>query len=66
MYNEYKYKLYIYNMLMRIFARLWKKEMINSKEKNQRPSFLRTLIKMFGAKFVCTGILLTILEICFR
>ncbi|XP_008186888.2 probable multidrug resistance-associated protein lethal(2)03659 [Acyrthosiphon pisum] len=44
--------------------KLWKEELINSKKKNQKPSFLRTLIQMFGAKFICTGILLTILEIC--
>ncbi|XP_022166672.1 probable multidrug resistance-associated protein lethal(2)03659 [Myzus persicae] len=44
--------------------KLWKEELINSKTKNRKPSFLRTLIQMFGTEFICFGILLTILEIC--
>ncbi|XP_026808487.1 probable multidrug resistance-associated protein lethal(2)03659 isoform X2 [Rhopalosiphum maidis] len=43
--------------------KLWEDELLNSKKEKKTPSFLRTLIKMFGTKFICTGIVLIISEI---
>ncbi|KAF0721007.1 putative multidrug resistance-associated protein lethal(2)03659, partial [Aphis craccivora] len=43
--------------------KIWNNELINSEKKNQKPSFLYTLFKMFGSTFVFWGIYIAILEI---
>ncbi|CAH1738396.1 unnamed protein product, partial [Aphis gossypii] len=43
--------------------KLWNNELINSEKKNQKPSFLNTLFKMFGSTFMFWGIYIAILEI---
>ncbi|CAH1738397.1 unnamed protein product [Aphis gossypii] len=43
--------------------KLWNNELINSEKKNQKPSFLNTLFKMFGSTFMFWGIYITIMEI---
>ncbi|XP_015372663.1 PREDICTED: probable multidrug resistance-associated protein lethal(2)03659 [Diuraphis noxia] len=43
--------------------KLWNEELINSKKRNQKPSFYTTLFKMFGRRFMFCGIYITIMEI---
>ncbi|XP_060872943.1 probable multidrug resistance-associated protein lethal(2)03659 isoform X2 [Metopolophium dirhodum] len=43
--------------------KLWNDELLNSKQKNQKPSFFYTLFKMFGSTFMFWGIYITIVEI---
>ncbi|KAE9537850.1 hypothetical protein AGLY_005822 [Aphis glycines] len=43
--------------------KLWNNDLINSEKKNQKPSFLNTLFKMFGSTFMLWGIYITIIEI---
>ncbi|CAI6361191.1 unnamed protein product [Macrosiphum euphorbiae] len=41
----------------------WDDELINAKTNNRNPSFLKTLFKMFGTKFMFYGITLTVIQI---
>ncbi|CAI6363288.1 unnamed protein product [Macrosiphum euphorbiae] len=41
----------------------WDDELINAKTNNRKPSFLKTLFKMFGTKFMFYGITLTVIQI---
>ncbi|KAL5236137.1 hypothetical protein ACI65C_003547 [Semiaphis heraclei] len=46
--------------------KFWDDELINAKTKNREPSFLKTLLKMFGTKFLLIGIFFTVLQIILR
>ncbi|XP_016663044.1 probable multidrug resistance-associated protein lethal(2)03659 [Acyrthosiphon pisum] len=41
----------------------WDDELINAKTNNRKPSFLKTLFKMFGTKFIIAGLILTIFQL---
>lgn len=61
----------IYSCFVKIFSnyfglRMWKIEMNKANAEKRKPSLLRVLIQIFGAKYMLCGILFAFIEIVLK